>query len=127
MIKKLKLNIFKNDKGDLLKYLNKNHIFFKNFGEVYFNEIKKNQLKGWIYHKKYTCLITVPHGKIEIRYKKKINSKFKKIIIGKKNYFLVSIPPKTWFSLKGISQLSILVNTINGIHKDIETLRLPIN
>ena len=127
MIKKLKLNIFKNDKGDLLKYLNKNHIFFKNFGEVYFNEIKKNQLKGWIYHKKYTCLMTVPYGKIEIRYKKKINNKFKKIIIGKKNYFLVSIPPKTWFSFKGISQLSILVNTINGIHKDIETLRLPIN
>ena len=70
MIKKLKLNIFKNDKGDLLKYLNKNHIFFKNFGEVYFNEIKKNQLKGWIYHKKYTCLMTVPYGKIDSLIKK---------------------------------------------------------
>ena len=126
MIKKIKLNIFKDNRGDLLKYLDKKNIFFKNFGEIYFNEIKKDKLKGWIYHKKYICLMTVPYGKIELRYKKKINSKFKKFIISKNNYFLVSIPPKTWFSFKGISSLSIIVNTINGIHKDNETLRLPI-
>ena len=58
--------------------------------------------------------------------KKKINSKYKKIIKSKKKYFLILIPPKTWFSFKGISHLSIIANTINGIHKDNETLRLPI-
>jgi len=126
LIKKIKLNIFKDNRGDLLKYLDKKKSFLKNFGETYFNEIKKNKLKGWIYHKKYTCLITVPYGKIELRYKKKINSKYKKITIGKKKYFLIVIPPKTWFSFRGISNLSIIVNTINGIHKDNESLRLPI-
>jgi len=46
LIKKIKLKIIKNKKGDILKYLNKYILHPKKFGEIYFNQIKKNQKKG---------------------------------------------------------------------------------
>ena len=55
-IKKIKLDIIKNKKGDILKYLNRKDKFFNKFGEIYFTEIKKNEIKGWNYHKKCFCL-----------------------------------------------------------------------
>ena len=42
-VKKIKQNIFKNSKGDLIKFVSKKNNFFKAFGEVYFNEIKYNK------------------------------------------------------------------------------------
>jgi len=124
-IKKIKLKIIKNKKGDLLKYLSKKDKFFKRFGETYFNEIKKNQIKGWILHKIFFCLIAVPHGKIEFNYKKNFRKRANKIILSKNNYSMIVIPPKTWFSFKGINKVSLLVNTINGIHNDKETIKIP--
>ena len=52
-IKVIKLQKFNNPIGDTMKYLSKKSSFFREFGEVYFSEIKKNKIKGWIYHKKY--------------------------------------------------------------------------
>ena len=40
-IKKIKLKIANNSKGDILKYLTRKNKYLKKFGEVYFNEIKK--------------------------------------------------------------------------------------
>ena len=54
LIKVFKNKVFKNKKGSLTKYVSKKNKFFKKFGEVYFNEIKYNQTKGWILHKKNT-------------------------------------------------------------------------
>ena len=47
----------KNYKGDIIKFISKKNILFKKFGEIYFSEIKKNKIKGWNFHKKYTCLL----------------------------------------------------------------------
>ena len=65
-IKKIKKKIIKNIKGDILKFFSKQDSFFKKFGEIYFSEIRKNKVKGWNYHKKNTCLLTVPFGKVEL-------------------------------------------------------------
>ena len=51
-VKKIQQKIFKNNKGDLLKFVSKKDSFFKSFGEIYFNEITQNKKKGWIKHKK---------------------------------------------------------------------------
>lgn len=40
-IKIIKLDVYKNSKGDLIKYLNCQNKYFKKFGETYFTEIKK--------------------------------------------------------------------------------------
>lgn len=126
-IKIVKLKIIKNSKGDLLKYLDKTNRYFKKFGETYFTEIKKNKTKGWNYHKKLYSLITVPYGKVKFTYAKDINKQKKTIIIGKKNYSLIIAPPGLWFKFQSISKISLIVNTLNDIHKSSETKKIPID
>ncbi len=106
-----------------MKYLNKDILFPKKFGETYFNEIKKDERKGWIFHKKYFCYFAVPYGQVQFTYKKSLKSIGRSLILSKKNFFLLRISPKVWFSFKGIKKLSLLVNTITGIHNDEEILK----
>ena len=125
-IKIYKLDKLKNLKGDVLKYLNKNNKYFKKFGEVYFTEIKK-KIKGWNFHKKCQCLITVPVGKVKFVFAEKISGRKKVITIGKKNYSIIVVPPRIWFSFTSLEKISLVVNTINEIHNNKETLKVPIN
>ena len=68
-IKIIKLDVYKNSKGDLIKYLNCQNKYFKKFGETYFTEIKKNHTKGWNYHKRLQCLLAVPLGEVVFTFK----------------------------------------------------------
>ena len=70
-IKVINASVINDNKGDILKFVNKNDKFFKGFGEIYFSEIKKNKIKGWNYHKKNYCLFSVPFGKVIFYFKKK--------------------------------------------------------
>ena len=59
-VKKIKVKLFKNNKGDLLKYISKKSPYFKSFGEVYFNEINLKKKKAGFYTKKsvyHLCLL----------------------------------------------------------------------
>jgi len=125
-IKIISLKISKNIKGDILKYINKKDKYFKTFGEIYFTEIKKNNTKGWNFHKRNQCLITVPYGKVKFTFAKKTNSKKKIAIIGKKNYSIIIIPPGNWFKFESLEKFSLVVSTLDNIHSDDETLKLPI-
>jgi dTDP-4-dehydrorhamnose 3,5-epimerase-like enzyme len=128
-IKTIRLKVLKNQKGDLLKYIDKNSKFLKKFGETYFTEIKKNYEKGWNFHKRYHCLLTVPFGKVRFTFLSNINKrkKIKVITIGKKNLSLIYVPPRIWFKFKSISKISVIANTLNGIHKKSETLKVNID
>lgn len=125
-VKIIKLKIIKNFKGDLLKYLSYKDRHFIKFGECYFSEIKKNQIKGWNYHKNNQCLITVPYGKVRFEFANNIKLKKKSITISKSNYSLIVVPPKIWFKFKSISKFSIVANIINEMHKKNETIKIPI-
>ena len=75
MYKIYKNKIFKTKIGRLIKFVNKDSKFFKKFGEIYFNNIKKTKKQNdWILHKNYQCLILVISGKVKfsIKNKKKI-------------------------------------------------------
>ena len=125
-IKIIKLKKNFNSKGDILKYLTKKNKYFKKFGEVYFTEIKKNKIKGWNFHKKCWCLLTVPYGKVKFTFAKNINTKKKTIIIGRKNYSIIVVPPRIWFNFISIKKISLVVNTLNEVHNKNETLKIPI-
>ena len=125
-IKTIKLKISTNPKGDVLKYLTRKNKYFKKFGEVYFTEIKKNKVKGWNFHKKCWCLLTVPYGKVKFTFAENNNTKKKTIIIGKKNYYLIVVPPRIWFNFMSIKKISLVVNTLNHVHNKNETLKIPI-
>ena len=123
-IKTYKLKVIKNKKGDILKYISARNNYFIKFGECYFNEVKKNQVKGWNYHKKNQCLLAVPFGKVEFTFMLDLGKKTKKIIIGKNNYSIIVLPPKIWFKLKSLEKLSLVVNTLNFPHEESEGLKI---
>ena len=45
MIKKIKIKIIKNVKGNIIKFFNFNQKLLKKYGEIYFSEVKRNKFK----------------------------------------------------------------------------------
>ena len=124
-LKKINIKIFKNKKGDLIKYLSVKNRFFKKFGEIYFSEIKKGQIKGWNLHKRYKCHIAVISGSfifnfVDNRKKSKTYLKRDKVNLSKKNYGVLIIPPNIWFNFTTKNKISLIVNTLNYPHSDLE-------
>ena len=127
-LKKIKIKIINNKKGDILKFISKKSTFFKSFGEVYFTEINYKQTKGWNLHKKNKCFLTVCYGKVIFNFidgRKKSKSYYKEdmIILDKKNYGLIIVPPGVWFSFKTTKKLSVVANCLDNPHSDKETVK----
>lgn len=118
-IRVFKGKIFKNNLGNLVKYISKKSKFYKKFGEVYFNHIKYKKTKGWIKHKKNNCLIQCVHGKVKFVI---IDSRKKKktITLNSNSGNILLIPPKLWFSFTSILNNSIIVNMIEKPHSNNE-------
>ena len=60
--------IIKNPKGNIMHFIKKDDKNYINFGEVYFTWVKKNNTKGWKFHKKMHMNLTVPVGNIEFTF-----------------------------------------------------------
>ena len=127
-VKTITGKVFKNQKGDLIKYISKKNPHFKSFGEIYFNEINYKKKKGWIKHKKNQCIFTVAYGEIDFkliddRKKSKTFGSENNIKLNKKKHSILIIPPGIWFSFTTLKKKSILVNLINSVHSDNEILK----
>ena len=128
-LKKINIKIIKNNKGDLIKYLSSRDSFFKKFGEIYFSEIKKGQIKGWNLHKRFKCHLAVISGSVtfnfvDSRKNSKTFLKKEKITLRKKNYALLVVPPKIWFNFTTRDKVSLVANTLNYPHLDSETKKI---
>ncbi len=127
--KKLKihnLKVIKNFKGDIKKYLDFKIIKKFKISEIYFSEIKKNQIKGWNLHMKATCFLSVAYGSVKFQIKNKNFKLIKNILINKKNHKCIEIPPGMWFSFKAVGRDSVVINSINLKHQINETRKKPI-
>jgi len=127
-VKKISVKFFKNNKGDLLKFVSKKNSYFKSFGEVYFNEIKYKKKKGWIKHLKNQCIFSVAFGEVNFkliddRKKSKTFDKEENIILNTNKHAVLIVPPGIWFSFTTKKKKSVLVNLINNTHSDKETLK----
>tara|TARA_B110001450_G_scaffold232063_1_gene234411 strand:+ start:151 stop:579 length:429 start_codon:yes stop_codon:yes gene_type:complete len=127
-VKKISTKVFKNLKGDLLKFVSKRNPYFKSFGEIYFNEINFKKKKGWIKHKKNQCMFSVVYGEIDFkliddRKKSKTLGREENIKLNKNNHSVLIVPPGIWFSFTTSKKKSILVNLINFVHSDNEILK----
>jgi len=121
-VKIIKNKVFRNKKGNLVKYISKKNKFFIKFGEIYFNEIKKGNKKGWNLHKKNNCLIICVYGKVEFILIDK-RKREKKITLSSNTGKILKIPPKVWFAFKSIKKISILANLIERPHQDSEVIK----
>ena len=127
-VKKISVKFFKNNKGDLLKFVSKKNSYFKSFGEVYFNEIKYKKKKGWIKHLKNQCIFSVAFGEVNFklidgRKKSKTFDKEENIILNTNKHAVLIVPPGIWFSFTTKKKKYVLVNLINNTHSDKETLK----
>ena len=127
-IREIKLKVFQNVKGNILRGFRKSRSNKFPFKEIYFSRIKYNKIKGWKYHKKMRMELFVPIGQVKFVFFNHFTDKFKEIIIGEKNYKKIIVPPKIWFSFKGLSRIeSLVVNMSNIIHKKTESKNKPLN
>ena len=127
-VKKIKQKIFKNPKGDLLKFVSKKNDFFKSFGEIYFNEINSNKKKGWILHKKNQCIFSAVYGEVIFKLYdgRKKSSSFNNeanITLNKNKYNILIVPPGVWFSFTTKKKKSVIANLINKPHSDNESIK----
>jgi dTDP-4-dehydrorhamnose 3,5-epimerase-like enzyme len=127
-VKEIEQKIFKNSKGDLLKFVSKKNDFFKSFGEIYFNEINYNKKKGWIKHKKNLCIFSVAFGEVNFklvdgRKKSRTFEIEENFTLNKKKKNILIVPPGIWFSFTTKKKKSVIVNLINNPHSDNESTK----
>lgn len=123
-IKITKLKKIKNTNGDIMRFLKKSDTNFKKFGETYFSWINSNKIKAWKFHKKMSLNLAVPYGKVKFVFFINKLKKFKTIIVGEKNYKMISVPPRIWFGFKGVAKhKSLIINLASLPHNKNEILR----
>ena len=116
--------IISNPKGNIMHYIKKNDKNYIKFGEVYFTWVKKNNFKGWKFHKKMHMNLTVPVGNIKFTfYDEKLKKKYI-FNLSEKKFGTLYVPPKIWFSFTSMNKKkdSLVVNFSNIIHKRNESI-----
>lgn len=94
------------------------------FGEIYFSEVLRGEIKAWKRHRRQTQLFAVPIGLIQIAvYDVRENSPtsgalFQTLLGRPDNYSLLSIPPGVWYGFRALGAGSALVCNCADIPHD---------
>jgi hypothetical protein len=116
-MKKRKIKIIKNKKGNIVKFYNFKKPLLNRYGEIYFSEVKKGVFKGWKFHENINQVMTICSGIVEFSFKKKINSKIKKITLSYPDKLgILYIPKNTHYCFRCKSQKkAMIVNLIDNL------------
>ena len=119
MIKKKKIKIIKNNKSKIIKFVNRNELPFKKFGEIYFSEVKPKIPKDWKFYNNRNQYLTVIQGSVMFFFKKNKESKEKKILLKYSDKIeAIFIPKNYYYKFECVSKKkSIIVNIIDQIVK----------
>lgn len=112
-----KLSRIQNPKGDILHALKCSDKSFSGFGEVYFTEIKKDQIKGWKKHSEMIMNLIVPIGTVKFYVWDNVNKKGCTASIGDENYARLTIPKGNWVAFSGRSNYNLVLN-VGSIEHD---------
>jgi dTDP-4-dehydrorhamnose 3,5-epimerase len=119
------------DEGDIFHGMKLTDEGYCGFGEAYFSSIKFKETKGWKRHHKMTLNIIVPFGEIQFALFDDRNKNIKRtfdVVLSKKNYHRLTIPPMVWVAFKGLdSNGSMLLNIANLAHDPSESDSKNIN
>ncbi len=117
--------------GDVLHAMKNIDIGFSGFGEAYFSEINPKAIKAWKRHREMTLNLIVPIGKIRFVIfddREQSSSQFQEIVISRKNYCRLTVPPMVWMGFQGLSDSnSILLNLASIPHDPCEVDRRSVD
>jgi dTDP-4-dehydrorhamnose 3,5-epimerase len=88
--------------------------------------VETDVIKAWKKHNRMTLNLVVPVGRIGfVIFDDRKNSitcdSYQQEILGKENYFRITIPPGLWFGFKGLGKgLNLLMNLANIEHTPLE-------
>tara|TARA_B100000963_G_scaffold339517_1_gene337328 strand:+ start:640 stop:1068 length:429 start_codon:yes stop_codon:yes gene_type:complete len=122
-IKFIKQPIIDVEGGNVFKIMKQSDFKEFSFKEAYFSSIEHNFIKGWKMQTKMNSNICVPIGKIKFTFVSNDFKKHKTIFIGEGNYGVISIPPKIWYSFKGISKRTSLILNISDSEHDEKNIK----
>lgn len=114
-------------KGDILHAIKKSDIGYDGFGEAYFSNINKGDIKGWKKHTKMILNLIVPVGEIEFVIYNEDKKEFFNINISQKNYQRITVKPGLWVAFQGIAIQNILLNLSNIEHNINEAINLDLD
>tara|TARA_B110000503_G_C7034818_1_gene365616 strand:- start:355 stop:786 length:432 start_codon:yes stop_codon:yes gene_type:complete len=123
------LKIINLENGPVLKGLKKSDEGFDCFGEAYFSMCNYMAVKAWKLHTRMTLNLIVPIGEIlfvlyDCRKKSQSYNKLDEIILSKKSYSRLTIPPNVWLGFQGLSKhQNLLLNIANLEHDPSEVKR----
>tara|TARA_Y100000992_G_C21269905_1_gene496091 strand:- start:520 stop:915 length:396 start_codon:yes stop_codon:yes gene_type:complete len=119
-----RIKIIEAPSSTIIHSIKKSDKEFSSFGELYFSQIKKNQIRGWKRHKKMYCNLSVPHGKV--KFVIKLEDKFKEFEISNSSPALLTIFPNTFFAFKGLEDLNVISNLASLEHDSKESENIPL-
>ena len=118
------LDIINTPGGNVMHAMKKTSVGYAGFGEAYFSQVGKGEIKAWKRHKKMTLNLVVPVGEIKFVLfddREVSNTQFQEVIISKDKYCRLTVPPMVWIGFKGQSDGdSMLLNIANIEHDQYE-------
>tara|TARA_B110000444_G_C18789623_1_gene571801 strand:+ start:149 stop:595 length:447 start_codon:yes stop_codon:yes gene_type:complete len=123
------LKIIADNRGKVMHMLRSDTEAFKKFGEIYFSTIYENSIKAWHLHKEATLNYACIKGEVKLvlfddRKNSLSKGQYQELVLGQKDYFLVTIPSNVWNGFKGIdASESIIANCLTIPHNEKEMVR----
>jgi dTDP-4-dehydrorhamnose 3,5-epimerase len=101
-----KMNIIEHPKGDIYKIITKSDKGYSNFGELYLSTIKYGAVKAWKKHTKMICNLLVLQGEVKFvlsegGVEEEGRGNYQEVVLSKKNYYRLTIPPGIVFGMYG--------------------------
>jgi dTDP-4-dehydrorhamnose 3,5-epimerase len=119
------------DRGAILHMLRRDDPEFRQFGEIYFSQVKPGVVKGWHLHSRMTLNYLVVVGAIQLglwdgRETSPTYGKAQTILLDLHSPQLVVVPPGVWNGFKGQGEhISIVANCATEPHDPEEITRKP--
>mgnify|MGYP006089945955 CR=1 FL=1 len=103
-------------KGNVLHAIKRSDTGFAGFGEAYFSEVSKGEVKGWKKHRTMTLNLVVPIGEVQFVIFNEVGEKFCSHNLSISNYKRLTVGPGLWMAFKGIQSHNMLLNIASIEH-----------
>ena len=125
MYKIVELKTISVEGGEVKHGLKKTDETFAGFGEIYFTEVKKDNVKGWKRHSEMTLNLLPVQGKIKLYLKKYFDDAPDVVFFGADDYKLVCVEPDVWLAFEGVGDTNVMANVASIEHDPAESENVP--